>query len=117
MAVFMSLFCFVLGAQAAPNLSDTIPVNKADTLKEVVITGEKIRHDADGYRINVGHYPQLQGMDLGQMMNYLPGMTVNDTDMKVFGNRVGEVYVNNKRVRLSGNELLQYLSTFDGRTI
>lgn len=111
------LFILLLGAINAPNISDTIPVAKSDTLREVVITANKVRHDAEGYRLNVSSVPQLQAMDMAQMLHFLPGMVVDRNTMTVFGNRVGQLYVNGKQVHLSGEDLYNYLASIDGRNV
>lgn len=97
--------------------ADTIPIHKSDTLQEVVVKAEKIKYDAEGYRLNVATIPQLQTMDLAEMMSYLPGMEVADNQMSVYGNGVAEVYINNKKVRLSGEQLQQYLRAIDGKNV
>ena len=103
--------------QAAPIVTDTIPIHKSDTLQEVVVKAEKIRHDAEGYRVNIATIPQLQTMDLAQIMNYLPGLVVENNQMSVYGNGVAEVYINNKKVGLSGEQLQHYLRAIDGKNV
>ena len=96
---------------------DTLPILKTDTIQEVVVTAEKIRYDAEGYRIYIANYPLLQKMNLSSMLRFLPGMVMNGPEMEVYGKRVGQLYVNNRRIRLSGSALRQYLSTFEGQSI
>ena len=111
------LYILLLGATNASNISDTIPVVKSDTLREVVITADKVRHDAEGYRLNVSSFPQLQTMDMAQMLHFLPGMVVDRNTMTVFGNRVGRLYVNGKQIHLSGEDLHNYLASIDGSNV
>ena len=119
--ILVNIFGFSLmqgHVPASPSSStDTIPIHKSDTLQEVVVKAEKIKHDAEGYRLNVATVPQLQTMDLAEMMNYLPGMVVADNQMSVYGNGVAEVYINNKKVRLSGEQLQHYLRAIDGKNV
>ncbi len=121
--LLISLFVLVISVPGystptSPSSStDTIPIHKSDTLQEVVVKAEKIKYDAEGYRLNVATVPQLQTMDLAEMMNYLPGMMVTDNQMSIYGNGVAEVYINNKKVRLSGEQLQQYLRAIDGKNV
>ena len=107
----------ILGASSAPIPQDTAVITKTDSLQEVIVTAEKVKYDAEGYQLNIATIPQLQTMHLAEMIHFLPGMVVDGTKMKVFGNQVAIIYINDKRINLSGEELQDYLSTIDGKNI
>lgn len=117
MVIGGSLFMLFMGALSAPTPQDTTVITKTDSLQEVIVTAEKVKYDAEGYQLNVATIPQLQTMHLAEMLHFLPGMVVDGTKMKVFGNQVAIVYINDKRIHLSGEELQDYLSTIDGKNI
>ena len=81
---------------------DTIPIVKTDSLREVVVRGNLLKYDAEGYRVNLSAIPQIKSLNLMEALAFLPGMEVDGTRISVFNKAVARVYVNRRRVRLTG---------------
>lgn len=96
---------------------DTIPIVKTDSLREVVVRGSLLKYDAEGYRVNLSAIPQLKSLNLMEALAFLPGMEVDGTRISVFNKAVARVYVNRRRVRLTGEALASYLQSFEAGNI
>lgn len=51
------------------------------------------------------------------MLAFLPGMYVDREKIKVYLNNVSTVYINDRAVRLTGQELIDHLKAYDGKNI
>lgn len=113
----MLLLMLIYPQMGGAMTTDSIAVQRTDSLREVVVLGHAVKQDAEGYRVNLSAIPQLQSMNLEEALAFLPGMEVADERIKVYNKDVARVYVNRRQVRLSGASLMAYLRSFDVRNI
>ena len=93
-------------------------IPETQILNEVVVKAQRIRYDAEGYSMNVAQIPILQKEPLDVILQFMPGLVVINDRLTLFGRRyVSEVYVNRRRIRLQGSQLLSYLNTIQGATV
>lgn len=86
------------------------------TLGEVVVRPDAITREADRFVINVAEMPQAIGSDASDMLKLSPGVWVKD-GISVYGRAGAKVYVNNRLLRETGEELVRYLSTIRAEDI
>lgn len=98
-------------------LPDICLKEDSHVLGEVTVKGQMVTYDAEGYRLNVSNSPHFKQQELDKILNFLPGMTTQNGNLQVHGKPVGSVYINRRRVQLSGQELLEYLQNYHGKNI
>ena len=86
-----------------------------DTLNEVVVTSRRINYKAGGYTMNVQGNEHFKQMDLSEVIRFLPGASVSEGGLKIHGKQVSMIYLNHRRLRMTGQELIQYLQGYQGR--
>ena len=87
------------------------------TLDAITVTGKTVTYNAEGYVANIAANKQLQQLPLDRMLAFLPGMYVDREKMKVYMKEISTVYINDRAVRLTGQELIDHLKAYDGKNI
>ena len=86
-------------------------------MEEVKVTARRITYNVQGYKANIQSYPLLKTQTLENVLRFLPGLSVRPEGLLSYGENVLAVYVNNRKVRFHGKDLISYLSTFDAKAI
>ena len=110
---------FTAEVDATQDMTVDIPmVPDTKQLNEVVVRARRIRYDAEGYSVNIGQIPALRKEPLDVILQFMPGLMVVNDRLTLFGRKiVSEVYVNRRKIRLQGSQLLSYLNTIQGATV
>lgn len=105
-----------LKALRQPPLPDTTRVVQ-DLLKEVVVTATSVSRENDRYIVRVIDSKALSGADGTEILKQAPGVWMDHAGISVNGAGGTRVYVNDREVKLSGENLISYLRTIQSADI
>lgn len=90
---------------------------KTIDLSVVEVMAKQMVPTAGGYRIQISKNEHFKQMPVDNILHYLPGMVVQGGKMTAYGKPIAKIYINNRERRLSGQQLMAYLSTLKGENI
>ena len=67
-------------------------------LEEVSVVASRIRHNANGYTVNLHSSEILKGKQSADALVFLPGITKEDDSYKINGLLVSEIYVDGMKL-------------------
>lgn len=100
------------GIDMAIRLSPT-----ATHLKEVTVTAPLFRREADRIVVNVAANPMSAGKDAHLLLKTAPGVWATDESLSIYGQGGTTVYIDDRKVNLSGNQLATYLKSISAASI
>ena len=83
-------------------------------LKEVVVQAPNIERKADRFVVNVS---PASGKDGTELLSQAPGVWLTDENISINGASGTKVFVDNREIKLSGEELLSYLRSLKSEDI
>lgn len=86
-------------------------------LAGVEVTAKRISYNARGYVANIANDQLFKGVTLVDAMRMLPGLYLKDGEFQAYGENIGSVFVNNKRLMYTGSALVGYLRTLQAKNI
>lgn len=87
-----------------------VALREASTeIGEVVVSAQMIRREADRFVVDVANSSAAAGKDGTELLRQSPGVWVDDDNISVNGASGTKVYVNDRELKLSGEELVQYV--------
>lgn len=108
-------------AQVEVNENVTLPSiqlsEDSQQLDAVVVTAQTITYNANGYIAEISKNPFYRDQDMICILKLSPGTNTTTNSIKVYGQNVSKVYMNGREVQLSGEQLINYLSTLEGKNI
>lgn len=110
-------FLFLLPAcvqSAARPAYGNVPEDTVVHLSGVTVTARKIEWKSDGFVI---HVPLSETKTADGILRQSPGVTLTDRDIMINGTGGVKVLVNDRELRLSGEDLLNYLKSVPGQSI
>ena len=87
------------------------------SIGEVTVSAKRITYNSKGYVANIQNDELLRHNTLSETLELLPGLSISDGKLLAYRQEVLSVFVNNKKVRLSGGDLLKVLSTYNSKDI
>lgn len=100
------------GIDMAIRLSPT-----ATHLKEVTVTAPLFRREADRIIVNVAANPMSAGKDAHMLLKTAPGVWATDQSLSIYGQGGTTVYIDDRKVNLSGDKLATYLKGIGASSI
>lgn len=91
------------------------PENKL--IKEVVITARTVTYKTNGYTVDILANPFFKNYDLEDILKLTPGTNSSYNSITVYGKEISKVYVNEREIRFSGEDIMNYLKSFNGRNV
>ncbi len=99
----------------ADNSTETIHLKNSFTeMKEVVVRAQNIQRKADRFIIQIPPALNKNGEDL---LRQSPGVWVSKDDISINGSGGTKVYVNEREIRLTGEQLITYLQSLKSEDI
>ncbi len=98
------------------NVGEIVLNEDVSTLKEVKVTANRVDYNMGGYEYKIGNIEALKNKDLTDVLKTAPGLMVSNK-ITLYGNTIGNVYVDRRRVRMSEETLLSYLRSYKGGDI
>ncbi|MBQ8673711.1 MAG: TonB-dependent receptor [Bacteroides sp.] len=86
-------------------------------MEAVVITAKTITYNTNGYIAEISKNPLYREQDMNSILKLSPGTNTTTKGIQVYGQDVSKVYVNGRELRLSGEQLINYLSTLEGKNV
>lgn len=87
------------------------------TLQEVVVKAPLIRREADRIVLNVAANPLSANKDAQELLKTAPGVWATDDRLSIYGQGGTAVYIDDRRVNMSGNQLMTYLKSIQSASI
>lgn len=82
-------------------------------LNAVVVTASPITREADRFVMQVGdHIPSLMHKDAAEVLQQAPGVWVDEKGISINGSGGTKVFVNERELHLTGDELAAYLRNY-----
>lgn len=86
-------------------------------LAGVEVKANRISYNTKGYVASIANDPLFKTRNLAEAMRMLPGLYLKDNEFNAYGEKIGSVFVNNKRLMYKGSALVSYLSTLQAKNI
>ncbi len=99
------------------NIGRIILTPTSTTLKEVVVKAPLIRREADRIVLNIAANPLAANKDARELLRTAPGVWADDDALSIYGQSGTTVYIDDRRVNLSGQQLMTYLKTLQSSSI
>lgn len=81
------------------------------TLQEVVVKAPLIRREADRIVLNVAANPLSANKDAQELLKTAPGVWATDDRLSIYGQGGTVVYIDDRKVNMSGSRLMTYLKS------
>ncbi len=91
------------------DMGDVVLEEASTEIGEVVVSAQMIRREADRFVVDVANSAAAVGKDGTELLQQSPGVWVDDDNISVNGAKGTKVYVNDRELKLSGEELVQYI--------
>ena len=78
-------------------------------MQEVVVTAHTIRREADRFVMEVANSPIAAGKDGTELLKQAPGVWLTEDKISINGASGVKIYINDREMRMSVEELLNYL--------
>ncbi|MCM1518005.1 MAG: outer membrane beta-barrel protein [Pseudoflavonifractor sp.] len=101
----------------ADNLGDIILRQTGTTLKEVEVKAPLISREADRIVLNVAANPLSANKDAQELLKTAPGVWATDNSLSIYGQGGTTVFIDDRKVNLSGTQLMTYLHSIQSSTI
>lgn len=88
-----------------------------EMLGEVVVEACYIRREADRVVLNVVANPLSANKDAHELLRTAPGVWATDDSMSIYGQGGTAVYIDDRRVNMSGTQLMTYLKSIQSSSI
>ena len=83
----------------------------------VVVKGQLVRREADRFVVDVANSAAAIGKDGVELLERAPGVWINDEKISINGKSGSKVYVNDRELKLSGEQLITYIKTLRAEEI
>lgn len=99
------------------NMGRIVLQKTSTTLQEVVIKAPLIRREADRIVLNVAANPLTANKDAHELLKTAPGVWATDESLSIYGQGGTAVYVDYRKVNMSGTQLMTYLKSIQSSSI
>ncbi|MDD6211263.1 MAG: outer membrane beta-barrel family protein [Bacteroidales bacterium] len=100
------------------NIGDLILKESVNQLNDVMITADMIRRTADSYTFITAGKPIAIGRTSLELLGLAPGVWyARGKGLSINGNNVSQIYVNDRELKMSHEELMVYLESIDAEQV
>lgn len=99
------------------NMGRIVLHQTSTTLQEVVVKAPLIRREADRIVLNVAANPLNANKDAQELLKTAPGVWATDESLSIYGQSGTAVYIDDRKVNMSGNQLMTYLKSIQSSSI
>lgn len=99
------------------NMGRIVLQQTSTTLQEVVVKAPLIRREADRIVLNVAANPLNANKDAHELLKTAPGVWATDESLSIYGQGGTVVYIDDRKVNMSGNQLMTYLKSIQSSSI
>lgn len=99
------------------NMGRIVLQKTSTTLQEVFVKAPLIRREADRIVLNVAANPLNANKDAQELLKTAPGVWATDESLSIYGQGGTVVYIDDRKVNMSGNKLMTYLKSIQSSSI
>ncbi len=99
------------------NLGNIMLQQTSTTLKGVEVKAPLIRREADRIVLNVAANPLSANKDAQELLKTAPGVWATDNSLSIYGQGGTDVYIDDRKVNMSGAQLMTYLRSIQSSSI
>ena len=99
------------------DLGDIVLAESATAIDEVVVKAQMIRREADRFVVDVANSPLAIGKNGEELLRQSPGVWVKDDGISVLGASGTKVFINDREIKLSGEDLVRYIKNLRAEDI
>ncbi len=104
-------------SEIKPDMGNIVLRQTSTTLQEIVVKAPLIRREADRIVLNVAANPLSDNKDVRELLKTAPGVWATDDQLSIYGQGGTTVYIDDRKVNLSGNQLMTYLKSIQSSSI
>ena len=93
------------------------PSDTTTALEEIVVKAPLIRRETDRIVINVAANPLAADMNVRELLKTAPGVWATDDMLSIYGQSGATVYIDDRKVNLSGSQLMTYLKSIPSSSV
>lgn len=110
-----------IGSNAKETTQTTVEndttAHETKMLEEVVVKAPLIRREADRIVLNVSANPLSANKNAKELLQTAPGVWADDDHISIYGQGGTTVYIDDRKVNMSGRQLMTYLKTIQSSSI
>ncbi len=99
------------------NMGKIVLKRTSMTLQEVIVKAPLIRREADRIVLDVAANPLSANKDAQELLKTAPGVWATDESLSIYGQGGTAVYIDDRKVNMSGNQLMSYLKSIQSSSI
>ena len=99
------------------DLGDIVLEVSATKIDEVVVKGQLVRREADRFVVDVANSVAAIGKDGVELLERAPGVWITDDKIAINGKSGSKVYVNDRELKMSNEQLITYIKTLRAEEI
>lgn len=98
-------------------LLEVVMQRETNIMDEVVVKAPYIQRQADRIVLNMAANPLSANKDAHELLKTAPGVWVTDETLSVYGQSGIAVYIDDRKVNMSGGQLMSYLKSIQSESI
>lgn len=102
---------------AGIDLGNIVLTQSSNKIDEVVVKGQLVRREADRFVVDVANSVSALGKDGVELLERAPGVWITDDKISVNGKSGSKVYVNDRELKMSNEQLITYIKTLRAEEI
>ena len=99
------------------DLGEIVLHTSATQIEGVVVSARLVRREADRFVVDVANAPAAIGKDGIELLEHAPGVWIDGEKISINGKSGSKVYVNDRELRMSNEQLLVYLRSLRAEEI
>lgn len=102
---------------ADADMGDVVLKESSTEIDEVIVKAQMIRREADRFVVDVSNSAAAIDKDGTELLRQSPGVWVKDDDISINGAAGTKVFVNDREIKLSGKDLVNYVKALRAEDI
>lgn len=102
---------------ADADMGDVVLKESSTEIDEVIVKAQMIRREADRFVVDISNSAAAIGKDGTELLRQSPGVWVKDDDISINGAAGTKVFVNDREIKLSGKDLVNYVKALRAEDI
>ena len=98
-------------------LDNIVLIPSSNRIDAVVVSAQLIRREADRFIVDVANSTASLGKNGVELLERAPGVWITDDKISINGKSGSKVYINDREVKMSGEQLITYIKTLRAEEI
>lgn len=100
-----------------PNCGTIVLKPNVTMLSEVVVKAPLIVRETDRIVLNISSNPLSANKNARELLKTAPGVWISDNSLSIYGQSGTTIYIDDRKINLSGTQLMTYLKTIQSSSI